>query len=369
MTRKKLSSLKKQRLRWDFNGVMTDSAYFLMKDWLKYEQPTPGHSVIAHRLNVLPSTITYWAKRNLPPSAKPRPTPPIVRHVTPSMLRRLMSIARETTIKTGVKVSKVRRSRTERQVVCIKYPTIKDITVEFNLRTGESMKEWTVRRALKKAGFRNVKRVRAPYLSEEHKRKRLLFCTTILNKGIPADLAFSDETTFDTNNHEAYQWVGPGDIPLVQFTVQGGAKLMVWIVIGKGFKKIVLFPEGTNEDAAAYVKFCLQPNLALLKTVTLQQDNARPHTANSTLAWMAQHKIRLLDPQWEAYSPDLSPVEKVNAILKKGVSQHAPYSYEDLCRCVKLEFEKIAQSTIDNLIDGFEHRLRQCRALKGDTVQ
>ena len=40
-----------------------------------------------------------------------------------------------------------------------------------------------------------------------------------------------------------------------------------------------------------------------------QQDNARPHSAGVTTAWLRRHRVHVLD--WPACSPDLSPIENV----------------------------------------------------------
>jgi hypothetical protein len=54
------------------------------------------------------------------------------------------------------------------------------------------------------------------------------------------------------------------------------------------------------------------------KKFIFQQDNARPHTAKATKAWLAKHKIELLP--WPANSPDMNPIEhmwwKIKSIIR-----------------------------------------------------
>ena len=45
-----------------------------------------------------------------------------------------------------------------------------------------------------------------------------------------------------------------------------------------------------------------------------QQDNAKPHSAHISKAWLRKKRGRVLD--WPACSPDLSPIENVWRILK-----------------------------------------------------
>lgn len=144
---------------------------------------------------------------------------------------------------------------------------------------------------------------------------------------------------------------------------------MAWALIAKGIKILVILPEGERQGAQEYVQSCLEPHLPTLLKVTFQQDNAKSHTAIATQAWLSAHNVRVISPQWPAFSPDLSPVENVWGILKKKVSQRAPYSYAELRRIVMEEFHNIPQGTIDNLVDSFERRLWRVRAAMGAALQ
>ncbi|KAF7651236.1 hypothetical protein LDENG_00113580 [Lucifuga dentata] len=50
-----------------------------------------------------------------------------------------------------------------------------------------------------------------------------------------------------------------------------------------------------------------------------QQDNAKPHSARITNAWLRKKRVQVLD--WPACSPDLSPTENVWHIMKHTIWQ------------------------------------------------
>jgi DDE superfamily endonuclease/Transposase len=368
MVRLTRAQLAKTRLRYDFRGTMSDAAWYLLKDWKRFENPTPSNAACAHRLGLAPATVQYWINREDPPSMTPPPVPPaVVVKNKDSIRRRLVGIARETTIRTGEKFSRVRRSRSTRDVVTIKFPTISTVCREYNARTGDNMQPWTVRRHLKAVGFRSVKKARGPFLSVKGKAARVQFARDLLRQGIPKNIAFSDESKFDCNDHVGYQWVGPGQNPLVLHTTQGGETLLAWAVIGHNIRRLELFPGDTRLGSQQYVAMCLQPNLALLRHTTFQEDNARAHTAVHTQAWLAANNVTTL-PNWPAFSPDLSPIENIWSILKREVSRRAPFGYDELRRFVREEFDNIPPSVINNLVASFEKRLRAVVRARGNQV-
>ncbi|XP_059384661.1 putative nuclease HARBI1, partial [Carassius carassius] len=50
---------------------------------------------------------------------------------------------------------------------------------------------------------------------------------------------------------------------------------------------------------------------------TFQHDNAKPHTAAITTAWLRRRRVRVLT--WPACSPDLSPIENIWHIIKRKI--------------------------------------------------
>ncbi len=105
-----------------------------------------------------------------------------------------------------------------------------------------------------------------------------------------------------------------GDLPAChQRSVQKPASLMVWGCIsayGMGSLHVL---EGTM-NAERYIKVLEQHMLPSRRRLfqgrpcVFQQNNAKPHNAAITTAWLHSRRVRVLN--WPACSPDLSTIEK-----------------------------------------------------------
>ncbi len=59
-----------------------------------------------------------------------------------------------------------------------------------------------------------------------------------------------------------------------------------------------------------------------------QQDNAKPHPAAITTAWLCSRRARMLN--WPACSPDLSPIENIWCIIKWEIHQRRQQTLQQL---------------------------------------
>lgn len=205
------------------------------------------------------------------------------------------------------------------------------------------------------------------------KLNRVNSCQDMLNPNKTLNLnfrqlLFSDEKRFDSDDHtHCYDWVKGDAVPLKREHDTNATKLMVWGVIGYNYRHLVVLKAGSI-DATRYQQECLQPVIGVLSApgVVFMQDNARPHSSESTKRFMRRNRVKVLD--WPPYSPDLNPIENLWAYLSKRVSVLAPFGTDALEVAIVMEWNRIPQSYINTLVTSFERRVKECIRVGGATI-
>ncbi len=87
---------------------------------------------------------------------------------------------------------------------------------------------------------------------------------------------------------------------------------MVWGCISEYGMGSLHVLEGTMNDEK-YIKV-LEQHMLPSRQCVFHQDNAKPHTAAITTAWLRSRRDRLLN--WPACSTDLSLIENIWCIIK-----------------------------------------------------
>ncbi len=111
--------------------------------------------------------------------------------------------------------------------------------------------------------------------------------------------------------------------------------------------------EGTM-NAERYIKALEQhilPSRGRLfqgRPCVFQQDNAKPHTAAITTAWLHGRRVRVLN--WPAYSPDLSPIENIWRFIKRKIRQRRPRTLQQLETYIRQEWDQIPTPEPQKLI-------------------
>ncbi len=85
-----------------------------------------------------------------------------------------------------------------------------------------------------------------------------------------------------------------------------------------------------------------------------QQDNAKPHTAAITTAWLRSRRVRVLN--WPACSPDLSPIENIWHIIKRKIRQRLPRTLQQLETYIRQEWDQIPTPKLQKLITSMPRR-------------
>ncbi len=182
----------------------------------------------------------------------------------------------------------------------------------------------TIRRAICRCQLKRYYAKRKPYVNMVQKRSPVLWVKAHLKWTVSKwkSVLWSDESKFDIlGNHgcRVLRAKEERDLPAChQRSVQKPASLMVWGCIsayGMGSLHVL---EGTM-SAERYIKVLEQHMLPSRRRLfqgrpcVFQQDNAKPHTAAITTAWLRSRRVRVLN--WPAYSPDLSPIENIWCIM------------------------------------------------------
>lgn len=232
-----------------------------------------------------------------------------------------------------------------------------------------------------------VSRVRrkVPTRDPDVLKERVRFARSVLRWPIEKvnRIVFSDETIKNANDYTArcmyveLEHAQEQLLPRQNTKPWNIASVQVWGAVGIGYKsKLVLFPRKNDDDnkgwrlnAERYKRRCLMPIMADLreKRRIWQQDGARAHTAHSIRKYLDNKQVECIK-KWPAYSPDLSPIELVWALLQRRVSKRYPHTQEEIERMIVEEWDKITQSEIDEICGSFRERLKECVRLKGNCV-
>ena len=243
---------------------------------------------------------------------------------------------------------------------------------------GRPISERTVRRRLTAANLENRIPARRPPLTLQHRRNRLAWAQNHINWRLRdwRRVLFTDEKRFCVDNVDGRVkiWRRPGerfaDANIEHHDRWGGASIMVWGAIGLNQRvgpiifQNVGHGRGNGVNAARYIAQVLQPHVVPFfqrhQNFLFQQDNARPHTARVTQAFLRQNNINLLPHP--ARSPDLNPIEHFWDALQRRMNALVPRprTQADLRAAVARVWPQVPQRQTNNLVSSMH---RRCRAV------
>ncbi len=198
----------------------------------------------------------------------------------------------------------------------------------------------TIRHAICRCQLKLYYAERKSYVNMVQKRRRVLWAKAHLKQTVSKwkSVLWSDESKFDilVGNHRRHvlRAKEERDFPAChQRSAQKPASLMVWgciSVYGMGSLHIL---EGTM-NAERYIKV-LEQHMHPSRGRVCQQDNAKPHNAAITTAWLCSRR---------ACSPDLSPIENIWCIIKQKIHQRRPRILQQLETYIRQESDQFQHS-------------------------
>lgn len=136
--------------------------------------------------------------------------------------------------------------------------------------------------------------------------------------------------------------------------------VMVWGGISYHGKTNLVVIRG-NLTAQQYVNDVLRPVVvpyvnAHNGRVVFQQDNARPHTARVTTAFLRANNVNVMD--WPSMSPDLSPIEHVWDVLDRRIRRRPvqPQTLRQLEQVLIQEWNNLPLNVIRRYVGSMRRR-------------
>ncbi len=96
-----------------------------------------------------------------------------------------------------------------------------------------------------------------------------------------------------------------------------------------------------------------------------QQDNAKPHTAAITTAWLRCRRVRVLN--WPAWTPDCSPIKNILRIIKWKIRQRWLRTLQQLETYIRQEWDQIPTPKLQKLIPSMHRCLQTVLKRSGAT--
>ena len=268
-------------------------------------------------------------------------------------------------------------TRDEKQLVSIvkkdRFATLKEIRCSYNaFHPCHSLSARTIRNILKKYGLRSRHAAKKLKIGPKTYQKRLKFC----RKGIPLGLdywktvAFTDEVRFSVQTDGLVRvWRCAGERFAKNCTISRTSSkfsVMYWGLITYGGYRCLL-PCPLPYNSSNYIETLRSGAVEELSEagITLLDDNAPVHRSYSVKRWLSENMIDTVE--WPPYSPDLNIIENVWGKMKKNMIC-SQINKENLHEIVMDAWNKIDDSFIKKLYEGFEKRLRLCIRAKGAPI-
>lgn len=151
---------------------------------------------------------------------------------------------------------------------------------------------------------------------------------------------------------------------------QNRAGLMFWGCIGYGRRGHLVEVNG-HIDRHEYIRILqdhLIPSAAEIfrqpaPNFVFQHDNAPPHTARDTVAWLAQQNFQTM--MWPPYSPDMNIIETVWGLIMQKLKNNPPQDIPTLRNRVMQHWAEITPQYLGRLFGSLPRRVATLLRVRG----
>lgn len=251
-----------------------------------------------------------------------------------------------------------------------------ELVTMLRTTTGTEVSSATIKRAIKKHGYRSCIARNKPYISKKNKQKRLNFAKSHEAKGQEFwnRVIFTDESKFNLHQSDGkirifrQRNTALQERNLKGTVKHGGGSVMVWgCMSANGVGNLVVI-DGimTAKKYIDLLKANLNPSLEKMgmeDNYIFTQDNDPKHKAMDTRLYLLYNTKQYLEtpPQ----SPDINPIENLWAHLDAKIRERTINTKRDLIIALKEEWEKISTEITKRLVDSMPNRLASILNNKG----
>jgi hypothetical protein len=229
----------------------------------------------------------------------------------------------------------------------------------------------SVRRIRHSKGYHYYQCIPVPRLTAEAKRKRVDFALAQVENDNDLPIIFTDESMVAQDLNLGCLWRKRGEI------LEEGCydldhhpiSVMVWGAIGLGFHgPLIRCPPSVNQTTYREILLSSQIFTTLSNQFGAQgfwwqQDNAPPH---QPVRRELEQFYKVLN--WPPYSPDLSPIEHLWAIIKRQLKGKLFTNGDELYEALNQQWIEFPQEQINHLCSSFKSRCTVCARHNGGSL-
>jgi len=275
-----------------------------------------------------------------------------------------------------LKLSKRSQSFIRRLCLKNRRMSLTNLSRTYNMGSDLHVSRCTVNRILNKYGLRSHPAVCKPLVNDKQRKRRLQWARSRqqwdINKW--SHVVFSDESMFRTHNHCHSQRIrrfqNERFSPIcTKKIIQHGAQVHVWGCFSRFGVGILKRIQGKLNSEAYQTKILNDMNLVghcivfPLRTFIMQHDNAPCHRSASTVSYLTEQHIEVLD--WPANSPDANPIENLWHFIKMKLNDLGPMNSDKMWKEIQNIWYNIPSALCRRLVDSMPRRVSSIIKMKG----